>query len=135
MYLSKIGEPQGLAKKYPPLRMLRRTRPYFRRGPHHRWGRRSKVLLFLHTCKKKVQFVEKPALFYLEVGRFIYHLCRRQKVHLSSIIYHLCGSPHLVHLSSIIYSSMPSGKKFIYSVLVIRWLFVRYTLVISLRPS
>ena len=38
MYLSKIGEPQGLAKKYPPLRMLRRTRPYFRRGPHHRWG-------------------------------------------------------------------------------------------------
>ena len=43
MYLSKIGEPQGLAKKYPPLRMLRRTRPYFRRGPHHRWGRRSKV--------------------------------------------------------------------------------------------
>ena len=27
----------------------------------------AKVLLFLHTCKKKVQFVEKPALFYLEV--------------------------------------------------------------------
>ena len=67
MYRRKITEPQGLAKKYPPLRMPRRTRPYFRMGPHHRWGRRSKVLLFLHTCKKKVQFVEKPALFYLEV--------------------------------------------------------------------
>lgn len=31
MYRRKITEPQGLAKKYPPLRMPRRTRPYFRR--------------------------------------------------------------------------------------------------------
>ncbi len=28
---------------------------------------------FLHICKKKVQFVEKPALFYLEV------LCQRAR--------------------------------------------------------
>ena len=28
----------------------------------------AKIVLFLHIRKKKVQFVEKPALFYLEVG-------------------------------------------------------------------
>ena len=45
------------------------------------------------------------------------HLCRRQKVHLSSIIYYLCRRhKSIYHLLSIIYLSTiyTAGKKFIY---------------------
>ncbi len=57
----------------------------------------AKIVLFLHIRKKKVQFVVKPALFYLEVGplrcwrlevgRFIYHLFIYAAGTSSSIIY------------------------------------------------
>ena len=138
MYRRKITKPQGLAIKYPPLRMPRRTRPYFRRGPHHRWGRRSKVLLFLHTCKKKVQFVVKPALFYLEV------LCPRARsegmgplrnVYLHAVGIKLPQAINAVRQYTRFSAINAAGNKFIYLLLVIRWLFVRYTLVIRLRPS
>ena len=60
----------------------------------------AKIVLFLHIRKKKVQFVVKPALFYLEVGPL-----RCWRLEVGRFIYHLFiyaeGKKFIYHLSSI----------------------------------
>ena len=58
MYPCETGTPSGSSKKMPAVAMYRKTRTYFRRGPHS-WGRRSKVQQILHICKHSGIFLQK----------------------------------------------------------------------------
>ena len=49
----------------------------------------AKIVLFLHIRKKKVQFVEKPALFLLGSSSIIYSSMPKAQVHLFSVGYSL----------------------------------------------
>ena len=62
-------KPLGSAKKCPPLSISGKMRTYFRRGPHLKWGRRSKYYKFCIYANKKEKIARIRAIFlFLALG-------------------------------------------------------------------